>query len=358
MKKNIAKFLSMSLIAAVLPICTVAYAKDNSGNEKIKEVLTNYFTNELNMKSELETIPNKYILPGSELEDYDKLKSELTVNWLRGINQQVDTYSENVKINKIETNGDSIKIDVNNNVSLKYKDSEVETKYTDNHIVSLKTTENNDLLVEYDIFEPDTNAKTIESKVANTEEKCKEYIEQKIENVNEKMNSLNGDIDKFNKDSKKLAAQRNISARSYSSYNGDSAASWAINNAYSSEDYSGNDCTNFVSKALKAGGLPTDSTWSNGSNAWIRVTELRNWLKNKGYATEYSSLYTCKKGDIVQLYNKDKGNWSHSLMITYIGGYGTVYVSAHSNAAQNKPLFQYYPENSTYSNIRYLKVTA
>lgn len=55
-------------------------------------------------------------------------------------------------------------------------------------------------------------------------------------------------------------------------------------------DYGNNDCSNFVSQCLTAGGLPQDSVWNpnagtdprTGYNNW-RTTALKDYLINKGY---------------------------------------------------------------------------
>lgn len=42
------------------------------------------------------------------------------------------------------------------------------------------------------------------------------------------------------------------------------------------------DCANYVSQALKYGGLPTDGVWYIGSGAWLRVGELQSWITGTG----------------------------------------------------------------------------
>lgn len=45
--------------------------------------------------------------------------------------------------------------------------------------------------------------------------------------------------------------------------------------------YQGNDCANFVSQCLVAGGLQTDGTWYAYSRAWIRADYLLEWFRAK-----------------------------------------------------------------------------
>ena len=142
-------------------------------------------------------------------------------------------------------------------------------------------------------------------------------------------------------------------------YNGEVAANWAMENAYEPPDYS-SDCSNFVSKALHQGGIPKDRTWYEGSNAWIRVIELRDWLIYKGYAKEYKDISIANIGDVIQLYrsgHSDKWGWQHSLIVTHIDDNGGIYVSARTRPALNASLLQYYP-SIFWSDIRLLKIKA
>ena len=54
------------------------------------------------------------------------------------------------------------------------------------------------------------------------------------------------------------------------------------------------DCANFVSQCIKAGGVPTDSTWKKDSSAWISTSKLAAYMTDKDhrYATKESYLDT------------------------------------------------------------------
>lgn len=140
-------------------------------------------------------------------------------------------------------------------------------------------------------------------------------------------------------------------------YKGEKAAKWALENVYEEPDYS-SDCSNFVSKSLHHGGLPRDGVWYPGSNAWVRVIELRNWLIYKGYAKEYKDISNAAVGDVIQLYRagfKDKWGWQHSLIVTEVDLKGGIFVSARTRPALNVSILQYYP-GLNWSNIRLLKI--
>lgn len=97
------------------------------------------------------------------------------------------------------------------------------------------------------------------------------------------------------------------------------------------KSYNPNDCANFVSQCLYAGGLYTDNTWySNFLNwspdAWINVEALHDYLFNSAYSintqilsypssvTSYiNSIYT---GDIVFYYNYNQSKFDHVTIVT------------------------------------------
>lgn len=95
----------------------------------------------------------------------------------------------------------------------------------------------------------------------------------------------------------------------------------------------GTDCTNFVSQALHAGGMPTDSSWSydhsNNSytKAWAAVGYFQDYFVNTKSlaiferASSMSAQYTPAALGDVYMYNWGRGEgWSHLAIET---GYGT-----------------------------------
>ena len=74
------------------------------------------------------------------------------------------------------------------------------------------------------------------------------------------------------------------------------------------------DCANFVSQAMRAGGLPTDTTWYAGSSAWIGGLALKNHMTSKGY-WDTSTFAAANAGNIIRWYTtSDSPN--HVGMIT------------------------------------------
>jgi hypothetical protein len=80
-------------------------------------------------------------------------------------------------------------------------------------------------------------------------------------------------------------------------YNRDLAVKFAIDNKVDYEEWRhivphpDNDCTNFVSYALRDGGLLTNNTWKPGELAWVNAPELFNYLKDNAGFTENSEVF-------------------------------------------------------------------
>ncbi|MGE5605533.1 MAG: amidase domain-containing protein [Bacteroidota bacterium] len=335
----------------------------NATNENIENTITQYLSNSLEEQKELKVIANNYIVPNSDLYKYDKLKSKLLVKWYKGIGVKIRSYNINLKINSIKVEENLIRVDLDSTIKFRYDNVDFDSGYTDNHIIYL-TTAGDKLLVEKDIFEMDKKAEEVEkNEIHNSlnHDGYKEYINNKIKLLEEREYTFEKDIERFKNPVKKetplqATSLGNISLLSitYDSY---AAASWALDHVYDQEDYPGADCTNFVSKALNHGGLPTDGTWYQGSNAWIRVIELRDWLVNKGYANQYSSYSYAQLGDVIQYKYASNGLFSHSVIVTGKDNWSSYpYVSAHTSARYNVLASIYYPDNPTFSGYRVLDV--
>ena len=89
-----------------------------------------------------------------------------------------------------------------------------------------------------------------------------------------------------------------------------------------------NDCANFVSQAIHAGGLATDSTWHPYTYAWINVNGILQYLSETGHIT-YTTYPSA--GDIASY-----RNYAHVAIITgYTGGY--IYFDAHTSDRYHMP---------------------
>jgi len=96
---------------------------------------------------------------------------------------------------------------------------------------------------------------------------------------------------------------------------------------------------------MKAGGVPTDSTWTPDSRSWRKCEYLRSYFyQNKKYwnLTTYSN---CNAGGIILLHRKSGP--SHAMMNVLNDG-ATIQYSAHTND-RNK--FDYTLKSLSYSGI-------
>ncbi|WP_165846206.1 amidase domain-containing protein [Candidatus Cryosericum odellii] len=96
-----------------------------------------------------------------------------------------------------------------------------------------------------------------------------------------------------------------------------------------------NDCADYVSQCLHAGGIPTTAMWSYCTNNWDRAGPLMGYLKDNGYITYVASRLDCKCGD--PFFFEDKDQWgnpngviSHTVFMAYNDGKYTYY-DAHTS---------------------------
>ncbi|MEA5136154.1 MAG: amidase domain-containing protein [Candidatus Fimivivens sp.] len=118
----------------------------------------------------------------------------------------------------------------------------------------------------------------------------------------------------------------------------------------------GGDCTNFASQCLLAGGAVMNYTptfgWyyidsNNRAPAWTGVEYLYNFLTRNKDVGPYASdtdISAMRPGDLVQLM-LDQDRFQHTPVITEIRGLfptmNTIYVAAHSQDANCRPLSSY-----------------
>lgn len=107
------------------------------------------------------------------------------------------------------------------------------------------------------------------------------------------------------------------------------------------------DCANYVSQALHAGGIATDTTWKAGSSAWINVAKLTNYMTENSHwsSVSYSEV---EKGDIVSY-----TAYSHVVMITSFDG-TTYKYSGHTNDRLNATISI---KSSTSSKYNFYRVS-
>ncbi len=142
----------------------------------------------------------------------------------------------------------------------------------------------------------------------------------------------------------------------YAGYNQTDAAAYALTyaknpNTTKYKYYPDSDCTNFVSQAMKAGGIKYDYNGNKEYKKWYKYSESWQWASTSRLRAYYGG-YGAKKirrdqlevGDIIFFIWKHGPNrFSHAAMVTnvevsYLWGTKYYYVSYHSRNRKNKPL--------------------
>ena len=163
----------------------------------------------------------------------------------------------------------------------------------------------------------------------------------------------------------------NLTFTQLNAYDGKAAAKYALKYVYNHNPAyryyggdTGGDCTNFVSQALKAGGMTIDSRgyynwqkWTKYSPSWQMAPDLEERFrrarysngrkvakfitgKEYGYYEVIGNISNIKVGDIIFFdWDNEDGmddvspvivHFTHSVIVTENYGYGLIYVTYHS----------------------------
>ncbi|MFA7170678.1 MAG: amidase domain-containing protein [Candidatus Paceibacterota bacterium] len=153
-------------------------------------------------------------------------------------------------------------------------------------------------------------------------------------------------------------------------YNGYAAADYATKNAYSSYTFT-NDCTNFASNALQAGGWQETGKYSSSSNdawyfdfrpqpgfsnTWTIADSLYRFMsRHPERATAMSAkgpFYNYKVGDIIQIDYERDGRWDHTMVVTAISAdYNNLQITQHGD---NAPVKWLNSLKGTYSTANFI----
>jgi len=145
-------------------------------------------------------------------------------------------------------------------------------------------------------------------------------------------------------------------AMMYATYTPSAAVNYALTywSSYNTSQYRSysNDCTNFVSQSVRAGGWPFDETgdrtlpdtWYYGSftfttsYSWAGAHNFNQFFNQSGrgfVATYFEDMLT---GDVLQADFEPDGNIQHSMVVTSKDANNTLYLTYHTNDNRNRPL--------------------
>lgn len=95
---------------------------------------------------------------------------------------------------------------------------------------------------------------------------------------------------------------------------------------YNYNYYNDNNCCNFVSQCLVAGGLPTNSTFRNGTSAFVYIPSFISYMQNN-YNVKYISRPYASQIDVGDVILTSSG---HVMIVTRKSG-NTVYANGNTN---------------------------
>lgn len=144
-------------------------------------------------------------------------------------------------------------------------------------------------------------------------------------------------------------------------YNRSNAASYAVNKAYTPDGFGsgktgyydwGNNCTNFVSQCLRAGGWTdvlgfyssSSAWWYNGlwpkygSYTWAGAENLYWFLSSSGRGTRIYNPYDLWYGDVLQFDFDRNNSIDHAQICHYRSTSGVCYMAQHTSSYAWKPL--------------------
>ncbi|HYG58115.1 MAG TPA: amidase domain-containing protein [Symbiobacteriaceae bacterium] len=125
------------------------------------------------------------------------------------------------------------------------------------------------------------------------------------------------------------------------------------------------DCTNFISQCLLAGGMPMEVTgrrdkgwWYLGpaeqwSYSWAVAHSLRWYMETSGRAERREEARQLELGDIIAYDWDGDGNWQHNTIVVGFDLEGEPLVAAHTAAAWGRP-WRYTDSPAYTSRTKYL----
>ncbi|MFV3011076.1 amidase domain-containing protein [Clostridium botulinum] len=379
-KRILSLIFSITLLSSSFIFANTTYVKASSNNTINTVNLTNYnLTNEdlakiknninklLSSQYEImktgEFKSNSDIIKNSNLLQLMDKTNEFKSKWYKKVNLKISNYQSSLNIDNLKKiSNNTYILKVTYNIDFTLTDATENSSSKENYKLEIQNIDGNWYITKMLNLDEDLDGSTKQDKkrsiLIEFEDEFKDY-----ENiVDDKMNSINNiskDINNYAQEYKSMINRKGneMHSKRYSGYNSNLAVEyakkWAKGRNPNYKDWGDNDCNNFVSQAVYAGGIPISSTWYDGSYAWIRVINFYNYMRSAGYTVGGDDSANSTLGDVIQFYDKSKDNWSHSVIITGSTDDGWLY-SGHSNDRLNYPLANVYP-TSTYSKIRYIK---
>ncbi|MGL4570111.1 MAG: amidase domain-containing protein [Clostridium sp.] len=295
--------------------------------------------------SKVKNVIEKFIYNLSKKLNINKLSNNKDL--ITAINQTTEYH--NLNINKITTSSYSIKYnditnltatnylaDVTIDLNFNYSNTNLLSSCSSQYLFLLQ--ESNKNLYIANIYNKESLSHILNSKPnIDLLNNCNLHLKSNINHMNSILCTT-----------KAIPSVYRCESERQSKYDKEKAALYArqyalnYNKDFLSFNDDGGDCTNFSSQALNFGGVPLTKTWKPYSNPWVRVRELRDYLINNNLATEKYVVDSDCLGCLIQFYNDERKDWTHSGIISYVSSTTCLYC-CHSYDKLNYPLEFTYP---------------
>ena len=334
-----------------------SYAQDIK-NENVEKVLNSYFNNEWSSIKDGTPYSSSDIVINNDFKTYYDKYIQTRVEWYNSLNKKLQRYQLYVNVTNVTIYNNTYVVSVEYGHDLVFLDSAdiLQEMRNEKHIIILEN-ENNTLKVRNDFKVDDLKDMGYSEDILtlpSLEKIEKKFTQSKIEFISNCLKNVNSEVLKYKTQLQNTV--KNNSAKPsvglLSTYTRSQAVTYALAHYADAEHFPGQDCTNFISTCLNAGGITQSTLWKPYTNAWVSVQLWYDYFVSaSGRGSEV--IWSTDLGDIVQ-FGTDSINWHHSTIITYSRPTtGEIWLSSHSNARKNYDYSNYY---ASYHSSRFIHI--
>ncbi|URZ16356.1 amidase domain-containing protein [Clostridium felsineum] len=358
---------------------------NNSDLNKVKSNINKVLSSKYEVMKTWKVSNLNDVINNSALLDLINKHNTFDASWYKKFNFKINSYNPSVNIDSIsKTSSNTYVLNITYDVTFRVNTSNSDSRADDKKIVEIKFENNNwyiTKLLDVDKYNNSSSSKNYKKvnnliKADNTVNviESSDYTNEINSETND-INDMSSNIDEYynnvrdycisSKNTKNdivTSKQQILKASNYSGYNSAAAVDYAHRYAISPNPwyryYEDDDCTNFASQIVNAGGVPTTWTWYSSmptrlSPAWYCVVPFFDYMVSNGYASAPDGgCRHAQLGDILQL-SRNPGTWTHTIIVTKIDS-NYMYYSAHSVSRYDEPVITAFTEKN-YKFIRLLK---
>ncbi|KOY67221.1 amidase domain-containing protein [Clostridium sporogenes] len=331
-KRILSLIFSITLLSSSFIFGNTTYVKASSNNtidtvnltnhnltteslNKIKNNINKLLSSQYEIMKTGEFKSNSDIIKNSNLLELMDKTNEFKSKWYKKVNLKISNYESSVNIDNLKKiSNNTYILKVTYNIDFTLTDATANSSSKENYKLEIQNIDGNWYITKMLNLDEDLDDYTKQDKKRSIsiefEDEFKDY-ENIVDNKMNSINNISKDINNYAQEYKSMISRKGneMHSKRYSGYNSNLAVEYA--------------------KKWAKGRNPNYKDWGNDDS-------LNSTL-----------------GDVIQFYDKSKGDWCHSVIITGSTDDGWLY-SGHSNDRLNYPLANVYP-TSTYSKIRYIK---